>query len=79
MPFLESLVMTKFLNCWRDCSVLQVVPGVKVIFASSIAVFGGEFSGSVTENTLPTPTTSYGTEKMVFSSIRQSDISNPFG
>lgn len=50
--------------------MLQVVPGVKVVFASSIAVFGGEFSGPVTENTLPMPTTSYGMEKMVFSSIK---------
>lgn len=50
--------------------MLQVVPGVKVVFASSIAVFGRGFSGPVTEQTFPTPTTSYGMEKMVFSSSK---------
>lgn len=58
--------------------MLQVVPGVKVIFASSLAVFGGEFPGLVTEETFPMPTTSYGMEKMVFT-FEQSGISNPFG
>lgn len=59
--------------------MLQVVPGVKVIFASSLAVFGGRFSNPVTEKTFPMPTTSYGMEKMVFISINQSGISNPLG
>lgn len=43
-----------------------------MIFASSIAVFGGEFSDPVTEKTFPTPSTSFGMEKMVFNSIKQS-------
>lgn len=48
-----------------DGALLQVVPGAKVIFASSLAVFGGDLPERVTEKTLPTPTSSYGMEKMV--------------
>lgn len=51
--------------------MLQIVPGVMVIFASSLAVFGGVLPDPVTETTLPTPVTSYGMEKMVFASSRE--------
>lgn len=44
----------------------QVVPGIKVVFASSLAVFGGTLPDEVTEYTMPTPSTSYGMQKMVF-------------
>lgn len=43
----------------------QVVPGIKVVFASSLAVFGGTLPDEVTERTMPTPSTSYGMQKMV--------------
>ncbi|KAF2107389.1 nucleoside-diphosphate-sugar epimerase [Lophiotrema nucula] len=48
------------LNTLRSTS-----PGVRVIFASSQAVYGGVVKTPVTEATLPTPETSYGAEKMM--------------
>ena len=40
-------------------------PGVRVIYASSLAVFGRPFPDKISENTLPTPESSYGAEKVV--------------
>ncbi|KAF4961097.1 hypothetical protein FGADI_513 [Fusarium gaditjirri] len=40
------------------------LPGVKVVFSSSCAVYGPE-EGFVTEQTLPQPRTSYGAEKLI--------------
>ncbi len=37
----------------------------RVVFASSVAAFGGELPGVVTDDTTPTPQTSYGTQKVV--------------
>lgn len=37
----------------------------KIVFASSIAVFGGELPDSVDDDVLPAPTTSYGTHKAI--------------
>jgi nucleoside-diphosphate-sugar epimerase len=36
----------------------------KLVFASSVAVFGGELPAVVTDDTLPTPQTSYGVQKL---------------
>ncbi|KAL7276615.1 hypothetical protein RUND412_000381 [Rhizina undulata] len=43
----------------------KISPGVKLIFSSSIAIFGGSLPPLVTEKTLPTPSSSYGAEKMI--------------
>ncbi|KAI5848600.1 NAD-dependent epimerase/dehydratase [Morchella snyderi] len=62
----ESGMMVNFdstrglLECAR-----KVVPGLKVVFASSLAVFGGTLPDEVTERTMPTPSTSYGMQKML--------------
>jgi len=49
-------------------SIRSVSPGAKVIFASSLAVFGDlvpSLLRDVTEETMPTPASSYGMEKML--------------
>jgi nucleoside-diphosphate-sugar epimerase len=48
-------------------SIRSASPGAKVIFASSLAVFGGLVPSlrDVTEETMPTPASSYGMEKML--------------
>ncbi|KAK2594238.1 hypothetical protein QQS21_008017 [Conoideocrella luteorostrata] len=43
----------------------RTCPGVQVIFTSSQAVYGGEFTEPVDESMHPTPESSYGTEKMM--------------
>ncbi|KAK8932202.1 hypothetical protein H634G_04683 [Metarhizium anisopliae BRIP 53293] len=43
----------------------QTCPGVRTIFTSSQAVYGGEFAEPVDESVHPTPQSSYGAEKMM--------------
>lgn len=43
----------------------ETVPGVKVIYASSEAVYGNPLPKNITESHLPTPESSYGTQKMI--------------
>ncbi|KAK0392448.1 hypothetical protein NLU13_1943 [Sarocladium strictum] len=43
----------------------EVVPGVKVIYTSSQAVYGGNPPEPITESTRPTPESSYGAEKLM--------------
>lgn len=43
----------------------QKAPGAKLIFASSLAVFGGNLPAVITEATAVTPQSSYGTQKAV--------------
>lgn len=45
------------------CRTLGTVP--KVIFASSAAAYGGDIPETVTDETVPTPETSYGTQKVI--------------
>lgn len=45
------------------CRTLGNVP--KVIFASSAAAYGGDIPETVTDETVPTPETSYGTQKVI--------------
>ncbi len=40
-------------------------PGIKLIFASSLAVFGGDLPAVITDKTALTPQSSYGTQKAV--------------
>lgn len=43
----------------------EVVPGVKVVYTSSQAVYGGNPPEPITEATRPTPESSYGCEKLM--------------
>ena len=43
----------------------QTVPGVKVIYASSEAVYGNPLPKRITERHLPTPESSYGSQKLI--------------
>ncbi|VUC36203.1 unnamed protein product [Clonostachys rosea] len=43
----------------------QTCPGVKLLYTSSQAVYGGEFVEPMTEEMRPTPQSSYGCEKMM--------------
>ncbi|CAH0053679.1 unnamed protein product [Clonostachys solani] len=43
----------------------QTCPGVKLLYTSSQAVYGGEFVEPMTEQMRPTPESSYGCEKMM--------------
>lgn len=43
----------------------KTVPGVRVIYASSEAVYGNPLPKQITESHLPTPESSYGTQKMI--------------
>jgi nucleoside-diphosphate-sugar epimerase len=43
----------------------KVCPGVRVIYASSGAIYGGAVSQPIRESTRPTPESSYGAEKMM--------------
>jgi nucleoside-diphosphate-sugar epimerase len=43
----------------------QTVPGVRVLYASSEAVYGNPLPKRITETHLPTPESSYGTQKMI--------------
>ncbi|GAB0137241.1 hypothetical protein EsDP_00005516 [Epichloe bromicola] len=43
----------------------ETCPGVRVIFTSSLAVYGGNFIEPVDESQHPTPQSSYGAEKMM--------------
>ena len=43
----------------------KTCPGVRVVYTSSQAVYGGDIVEPVTEATRPTPETSYGCEKMM--------------
>jgi nucleoside-diphosphate-sugar epimerase len=43
----------------------QTCPGVKLLYTSSQAVYGGEFVEPMTEDMRPTPQSSYGCEKMM--------------
>lgn len=40
-------------------------PGIRLVFSSSVAVFGGELPDLITDNTLFTPQSSYGTQKAI--------------
>jgi nucleoside-diphosphate-sugar epimerase len=43
----------------------RVAPGCRFLFASSVAVYGGDLPAVVTDETAPAPQTSYGTQKAV--------------
>ena len=43
----------------------ELVPGIKVIFASSVGVFGGKLPEVVTQDTYPRPESNYGTAKVM--------------
>lgn len=43
----------------------KTAPGVRVIYASSEAVYGRPFPKQITEDILPTPESSYGVQKMI--------------
>jgi nucleoside-diphosphate-sugar epimerase len=43
----------------------KTCPGIRVLYTSSQAVYGGNFPSVVTENVRPTPEGSYGCEKMM--------------
>lgn len=47
-----------------DC-IRHTKPGVRVIYASSIAVYGRPFPETITEDIYPTPEGSYGSEKVI--------------
>lgn len=46
-------------------AVRAASPGVRVVFASTIAVFGGPFPAVIPDDFHPTPKTSYGTQKLM--------------
>jgi len=46
-------------------AIRQQAPGTKLIFASSLAVFGGDLPAVITDKTALTPQSSYGTQKAV--------------
>ena len=46
-------------------AVRQQSPGAQFIFASSLAVFGGSLPNVITEQTITTPQSSYGTQKAI--------------
>ena len=56
-------------NCDGTRNLLEAVrhqaPGAQFIFASSLAVFGGELPEVITEETVVTPLSSYGTQKAI--------------
>lgn len=56
-------------NCEGTRHLLEAVrhqaPGAKVIFASSLAVFGGDLPEVIADNTVVQPQSSYGTEKAI--------------
>ena len=46
-------------------AIRQQAPGIKLIFASSLAIFGGDLPAVITDKTALTPQSSYGTQKAV--------------
>jgi nucleoside-diphosphate-sugar epimerase len=50
-------------NLLEACSALKVPP--RLVYASSLAVFGGKLPALVDDTVTPTPQTSYGTQKVV--------------
>lgn len=47
-----------------DC-IRNTKPGIRVVYASSIAVYGRPFPNMITEDVYPTPEGSYGSEKVI--------------
>ncbi|MGB5917191.1 MAG: NAD-dependent epimerase/dehydratase family protein, partial [Phormidesmis sp.] len=56
-------------NCDGTRNLLEAVrhqaPGARFIFASSLAVFGGQLPATITDNTPVRPQSSYGTQKAI--------------
>jgi nucleoside-diphosphate-sugar epimerase len=46
-------------------AIRAVSPATRIVFASSIAVFGGPFPDTIPDDFHPTPRTSYGTQKLM--------------
>lgn len=50
-------------------TIRQVAPGIRVIYASTAAVYGRPFPEIITEDVVPTPEVSYGAQKLMIETL----------